>query len=258
MAQTGVKRGSPPKSRLPEPPSAGSNGKQIMPKPDEGFGDASTTRSEGYNLSHLEESPFKAVPLFVNLQKPEPCPIAEIPALKKCLCDRLNIAGPPVMPRGPMNAEVIIVGRDPGEEETKHGEPFWPEAPGGRLLCDEYLPALGLTRDQVYITNALFCRGPDNKPPDADQKFACSHFHQQEFQNLKNPKYIIPLGTDAFVLMTGVFSSITPFVGQYLKTSFYNHKNVVIVPIHHPGYVVRRMSILNDMLSILKQMSGLE
>jgi len=228
-----------------------------MPEADSGFGEASLTREGGYTLDHLKKAKFQAHPVFLDL-KNTPHTLRKLPKSTSCLCDRLNLTGPPVLPSGPTDAEVMIIGRDPGELDCEHSIPFHPESSGGRTLDEHYLPALGLTREEVYITNVLFCRGASNKPPTHAEKSACYNLHTSEFKALKKLKYIFPLGTDAFIMITNIYSSISPYIGQYLETDIYSSKSVKIIPIHHPGYSSRSEEILSDMLTILRKMSGLE
>lgn len=63
---------------------------------------------------------------------------------------------------GNRQAKILLVGEGPGEQEDLQGEPF--VGPAGQLL-DKMLAAIGLNRQQVYITNVVKCRPPKNRDP---------------------------------------------------------------------------------------------
>ena len=62
---------------------------------------------------------------------------------------------------GPTPCDIMIIGRDPGEQEDNVGRPFVGRS--GQLL-DELLQAAGLKRENVYISNICKCRPPGNRP----------------------------------------------------------------------------------------------
>src|SRR4030095_16355651 len=74
---------------------------------------------------------------------------------------------------GNPKARLMFVGEAPGEDEDKKGEPFVGRA--GQLLT-KIIEAIGLTRDQVYIANAIKCRPPGNRNPEPDEVAACEPF----------------------------------------------------------------------------------
>ena len=91
---------------------------------------------------------------------------------------------------GPMDAEIMIIAEGPGKNEDQQGLPFVGAA--GKFL-DELLPMAGLSRDQVFITNVIKCRAPENRDPQPEEVEACSrHLHRQI--KIINPRLIIALG----------------------------------------------------------------
>ena len=67
----------------------------------------------------------------------------------------------------------MIIGEGPGEEEDRQGKPFVGRA--GQLLT-KMLESVGLTRDEVYITNIVKCRPPGNRNPEPEELAACAPF----------------------------------------------------------------------------------
>ena len=78
---------------------------------------------------------------------------------------------------GSKNAELLFIGEAPGDNEDKTGTPFVGRA--GKLL-NEYLDAVGIDRESVYIANILKCRPPKNRDPLPSEEDACIDFlHRQ-------------------------------------------------------------------------------
>lgn len=221
---------------------------------EDGFGDLVVEHKSSFSLAKLKKVNLPVTPVFMSVQAEAPCNYLEIGNQESCLCDRFNLAGKPVKPLGPKTSPYVFVGRDPGEQEVENGEPFWPEAPGGEILM-EYLEKMGLVREEVYITNVCFCRAPGNAPPTPKQVHACASFHKKEFEALTGVKYIFPLGSHAFQVMTGVFGSVTSFVGSYFETNLFG-REVKIIPLHHPGYLLRNGSLKDQIFKILEDLGG--
>ena len=91
---------------------------------------------------------------------------------------------------GDYNAVVMLVGEGPGFEEDRQGRPF--VGASGRFLT-ETLQANGIRRQDVYITNVVKCRPPDNRDPLPDELEACSAYLDAQVE-LVNPRIIVTLG----------------------------------------------------------------
>lgn len=91
---------------------------------------------------------------------------------------------------GPPDADIMIIAEGPGEHEDRQGKPFMGQA--GRFL-DELLPMAGLTREEVFITNMIKCRAPNNRDPHPDEIAACDQHLEIQIAQLR-PKLIITLG----------------------------------------------------------------
>ncbi|MBI2918808.1 MAG: uracil-DNA glycosylase [Chloroflexi bacterium] len=96
---------------------------------------------------------------------------------------------------GPPDARLVLVGEAPGWHEDQQGLPF--VGPAGQLL-DQLLRSVGLSRSQVYITNVIKCRPPQNRDPLPQEVENCRPWLEAQLARLK-PRVIIPLGRHALV-----------------------------------------------------------
>lgn len=108
-------------------------------------------------------------------------------------CKLKSIATQPVYEIQPPKSGIVFIGEAPGLNEDKQGKPFVGAA--GKLL-DELLRSIGFSREEVYVTNVVKYRPPDNREPLPEEKDACRVWVNAELIFLK-PKVIIPLGRHA-------------------------------------------------------------
>ena len=108
-------------------------------------------------------------------------------------CKLKKSATQPVYEINTPKSGIVFVGEAPGLNEDKLGKPFVGAA--GKLL-DELLEGIGYTREDVYVTNVVKYRPPDNREPLPEEKDSCRVWLNAELIFLK-PKVIIPLGRHA-------------------------------------------------------------
>jgi uracil-DNA glycosylase len=126
---------------------------------------------------------------------------------------------------GPANAELMFIGEAPGYYEDKSGQPFVGNA--GKFL-DELLGHAGLKRDDVYITNVVKCRPPQNRDPLKPEIDACDNWLRQQIEII-DPRVIVTLGR----ISMGTFiagESISKIHGQPRTID-----GRLIVPMFHPA-----------------------
>ncbi len=160
------------------------------------------------------------------------------------LCDLSRTRKRAVPGEGPVDAEVMFIGEGPGFNEDQQGRPF--VGPAGRLL-NELLASIGLARDQVYITNVVKCRPPNNRDPMPQEIAACAPYLERQLALIK-PKVVVTLGRYS---MAKFFpgASITKIHGQpkRIGATFY-------FPMFHPAAALRQESYMAavkaDMLKI--------
>lgn len=127
-------------------------------------------------------------------------------------------------------ARLMIVGEGPGEEEDKQGIPFVGRA--GQLLT-KMLAAIGLRRDEVYITNCVKCRPPGNRNPLEDEIAACEPYLLRQIEIVR-PDLLFLLGNHAVRTLLGVEEGITRVRGRLFR-----YEGILCVPSYHPAYLLR-------------------
>jgi len=188
-------------------------------------------------------------------QAPAPAPVdvlewpdlaAGVAACKACpLCQQRKQA---VLGVGDLNPDWLFVGEGPGAEEDVKGEPFVGQA--GKLL-DNMLAALGIARapqakgpvaqvplgcgDKVYIGNAVKCRPPGNRTPEAAEMAACRPWLERQIALLK-PKVIVRLGKAAVHSVLHDDSSLASLRGRR-----YEYQGIPVVVTYHPAYLLRNL-----------------
>lgn len=128
---------------------------------------------------------------------------------------------------GNPNAKVMFVGEAPGEQEDAQGRPF--VGPAGRFL-NELLALAGLEREEVFITNTVKCRPPNNRTPSNDELLACRPFLEAQIALIR-PKVICLLGAAALkALLPELRMTISQVHGQAFTKS-----GIIFVPLFHPA-----------------------
>lgn len=111
--------------------------------------------------------------------------------VRACTACRLHVGRTQAVPgEGHPSTEVVFVGEGPGFNEDRQGRPFVGAA--GSFLT-ELLGSVGWKRDEVFITNVVKCRPPDNRDPDPDEIAACAPFLRRQLGTL-DPALIVTLG----------------------------------------------------------------
>jgi uracil-DNA glycosylase family 4 len=133
---------------------------------------------------------------------------------------------------GHARADWLIIGEAPGADEDRLGEPFVGRA--GQLL-NEMLRAVGLARTDVYITNILKCRPPNNRNPKPDEVASCSGYLQRQIEIIQ-PQLILAVGA---VAAQNLLGSDTP-VGQLRGIVHrYGDAGIPLLVTYHPAYLLR-------------------
>ena len=138
-----------------------------------------------------------------------------------------------LMGHGPKDARIMFVGEAPGATEDNGGLPFQGRA--GQLL-NRLLAERGIRREDVYVTNAVKCRPPENATPNRSQVKACNPYLIQEIETVK-PEVIVTLGNiplQAILKRSGIMK----YRGQAVEATFGSHRCVVL-PTLHPAAALR-------------------
>jgi len=142
----------------------------------------------------------------------------------------------PVMGEGNLEAGIMFIGEAPGEREAKSGRPFIGAA--GRVL-DELLQFIGLARQDVYITNVVKDRPPNNRDPKPEEVALYTPFLIRQIEIIQ-PKVIATLGRFAMDFILSQFAlpeqgqKISQLHGQRLKAQT-RYGEIAVVPLYHPA-----------------------
>lgn len=131
---------------------------------------------------------------------------------------------------GDKKAELMFIGEAPGRDEDAQGRPFVGRA--GQLLT-KIIEAMKWRREEVYITNVVKCRPPDNRTPLPDEVEKCSPYLVRQIELIR-PKVIVTLGKVA----TDFFIPGRKSMGER-RGKFVDHQGIRIMPTFHPSYVIR-------------------
>jgi len=153
-----------------------------------------------------------------------------------------------VLGDGNPDAEIVFIGEAPGKSEDEQGIPFVGAA--GKFL-NEMLETIGMARSDVYITNIVKYRPPNNRDPLPEEKAEFWPYLVKQLQIIE-PKIIITLGRHSMEnFLPGM--KISAIHGQPKRVQFGN-KKVVILPLFHPAAALyngsMRQTLLDDFAKI--------
>ena len=184
-------------------------------------------------LVGLAAQPWSSPPLS-QLQRQEPLDVIAGKARDCRLCSAIvSYRQQTVFGAGSLTPRVCFVGEAPGAEEDRSGQPF--VGPAGQLLT-KIIAAMELTRDEVYILNALKCRPPQNRTPVNEEIENCRHFLESQLDILQ-PEFIVCLGAVAVrsILQTELA------IGR-LRGQFHRYRGARVVVTYHPSYLLSNTS----------------
>jgi uracil-DNA glycosylase family 4 len=157
-----------------------------------------------------------------------------------------------VFGEGNAEADLMIVGEAPGRDEDRLGEPFVGAA--GQLLT-KMLTAMGLERGDVYITNILKCRPPQNRNPEPDEVESCEPFLRKQIDAI-GPRIILAMGNFAAKTLLRTTTGITR-----LRGTFDAYHGIPVMPTFHPAYLLRnaegKRPVWHDLQLVMREMDRL-
>ena len=138
-----------------------------------------------------------------------------------------------VFGEGNPDADLVIIGEAPGEDEDAQGRPFVGRA--GQLL-DRILESGHIEREDIYITNILKYRPPNNRNPKPDEILASEPVLLEQLKLIR-PQIIATLGNFPTQYFAGTKDGITKTRGKWFEWH-----NIRIFPMFHPAYLLRNPS----------------
>jgi uracil-DNA glycosylase len=145
-------------------------------------------------------------------------------------CKLKALATQPVFGDGNPKSKIVFIGEAPGKDEDIQGKPFVGRA--GKFL-NEMLEIIGMKRSDIYITNTVKYRPPNNRDPEPDEIEECLPWLIEELNFIK-PDIIIPLGRHAMMRFFPT-EMISRVHGKLLHKKIKNIPTEYFFPLYHPA-----------------------
>jgi DNA polymerase len=138
---------------------------------------------------------------------------------------------------GSERPRILFIGEGPGAEEDQQGLPFVGRA--GQLLTG-FIQAMGLVREDVYITNVVKCRPPGNRNPEPDEVASCRPILKRQIE-LLNPALIVTLGNVPLKSLNPQAAGITKERGRVFQYDRWQ-----VFPTFHPSFLLRSPDMIGE------------
>ena len=168
-----------------------------------------------------------------------------------CECALKKTALQPVFGDGNPDAKIVFIGEAPGKKEDEEGRPFIGAA--GKFLA-EMLAEIGMKREDIYITNIVKYRPPDNRDPEEHEKHECAPWLHAELNFIK-PDVIVFLGRHSMThFLPGLV--ISEAHGKLVHRKIPNIATEYFFPLYHPAAALynggMRETLMGDFKKIPK------
>ena len=150
-------------------------------------------------------------------------------------CELKKFAKNIVFSDGNPKSQIMIVGEGPGGKEDMLGKPFVGEA---GMLLNKMLNAIKIKRENIYITNVVNYRPPNNRKPEFSEIKRYSVFLREHI-SIINPKILILMGSTAMEALLGQKLKISKERGKW-KEIIINQKTFLTILTFHPAYLLRQ------------------
>ncbi len=181
--------------------------------------------------------------------------------IRKCQACRLAHGRTNAVPgSGNPHAKIVFVGEGPGKAEDAQGEPFVGAA--GKFL-NTMLESIKMTREDVFITNVVKCRPPDNRDPEEDEILTCASLYLWAQLELIQPLLVATLGRHSMHEFLPATAKISEAHGKPVRTvNKKTGKSFTVLPLYHPAAALYngglRETLLEDFKKIPKILKSLE
>tara|TARA_Y100001936_G_scaffold12492_1_gene10861 strand:+ start:487 stop:1197 length:711 start_codon:yes stop_codon:yes gene_type:complete len=188
------------------------------------------------------------VSLLANLKK-------DIQNIKNC--ELKGSAKKLVFSDGNFDSKIMVVGEGPGQKEDELGKPFVGDA---GLLLNKMLKAININREDIYITNVVNYRPPNNRKPEPAEIIRYSEYLRKHI-SIINPKILILMGSTAMESLFGAKIKISKERGNW-KDVIIGDKTFLTMITFHPAYLLRQPDqkkySWSDLKEIRKKIDELE
>ena len=210
-------------------------------------------------LEYLKGMGIHSIPASeIEVDKPGPSPVMTLEEVRKELedCKRCKLHRARrtiVFGEGNEKARLMFIGEGPGYDEDVQGRPFVGRA--GQLLT-KIIQSINLPREEVYITNIVKCRPPQNRNPEPDEIQSCHPFLMKQIRVIQ-PKIICALGTFSAQTLLKTDTKITALRGRP-----YDLEGIKVIPTYHPAFLLRnperKREVWEDMKKIAEWLNNHE
>ena len=170
-------------------------------------------------------------------------------------CPLSNSRTQVVFGEGALEAKLMMIGEAPGAREDAEGIPFIGRS--GQLLT-LLLARSGIAREDVFITNLVKCRPPENRDPTADEISQCSSWLADQIEIIR-PRFIASLGNHSTQFLSGSKLGIMSVHGQ-VQTVDFGAQQITLFPLIHPAAALRstktRELLEQDLVALAQLIAG--
>jgi uracil-DNA glycosylase family 4 len=205
-------------------------------------------------LGYLKEMGISFLPASENSsEKTIPLGILTLADVRKELgdCERCKLHRTRrtiVFGEGNEEASLMLIGEAPGYDEDVQGRPFVGKA--GQLLT-KILQSINLPREEVYITNIVKCRPPQNRNPQPDEIQSCNPFLVKQI-TVVEPKIICALGSFSAQTLLKTDTKITALRGK-----LFDLEGIKVIPTYHPAFLLRNPERKREVWEDMKKIAEL-
>ena len=150
-------------------------------------------------------------------------------------CELKKNASQLVFADGNSDSKIMIIGEGPGQKEDEQGKPFVGDA---GLLLNKMLEAIKIKRNNIYITNVVNYRPPNNRKPELSEINRYSNFLRQHIAII-DPKILILMGSTAMESLFGSKIKISKERGVWKELIIHNKTYLTMITFH-PAYLLRQ------------------
>ncbi len=202
--------------------------------------------------SGMAEEPAPGVPEERAIPPYEPPPSGRLDDYERQICDCLRCRlgrtrTKFVFGEGPEGARLMFVGEAPGFHEDRQGRPFVGQS--GRLLSG-LLAGIGLSREEVFITNTVKCRPPANRNPLPDEIGACLPYLVHQVR-LVRPKALVALGKIAGNALSGTAETL-----RAMREKEWRFEGIGLRVTYHPAAILRNAALLEPTREDFRRAGG--
>ncbi|MBL1430478.1 MAG: uracil-DNA glycosylase [Robiginitomaculum sp.] len=229
--------------------------------------------------ANKQQSPSQTVPSKPPASKPTASRLKEAAELATTITDLKQLheaignfdagvlsrtASQAVIARGNAEANVMLIGEAPGNEEDRAGKPFIGAA--GQFL-DKMFASISLDEESLYITNSVFWRPKANRKPTEEEMQMCLPFVHRHIA-LIAPKVLVTIGASSSKNLLGVDTGISKLRGKWGQYTIRNpdgsnsETTIPVLPMYHPAFVLRKpvtkRDCWHDLLSLQEMLESLK